>query len=237
MLCAKPGSTQSDPSTKLHKDAGTPHLDIHAYKRLVGRLLYLNATRLDITLCTQQLSQFLYALSVNHFNAATYVLRYLKSCPGRGIFLPRDSQLKLQGYSYADFGGCSDTKRSTFGQCLFLGRSLISWRIKKQLTVPRSSNEVECRALDTATCELQWIAYLFKYLKVECLKIPVLYCDNQSALTIAANPVFHERTKHLAIDCHIVKEKMLNGLMKLLPYYKREDVEWIDETTAMFFKG
>lgn len=144
--------------------------------------------------------QFLSAPIVTHFNAVIRVLRYLKSCPRRGIFLPRNSQLKLQRYSDVYWDGCSVTRRSIPGQCFFLGRSFISRRTKKQLTISRSSSEVEYLALAAATCELQWLTYMFKYLHVECIKIPELYCDNQHALHITVNPVFHERTKHLEID-------------------------------------
>ncbi|GAU11490.1 hypothetical protein TSUD_344800 [Trifolium subterraneum] len=119
--------------------------------------------------------------------------------------------------SNTDWAGCIDTRRSVSGQCFFIGKSLISWRTKKQLTVSRSSSEAEYRALAAATCELQWILYLLKDLQVTCTKLPVIYCDNQSALHIAANPVFHERTKHLEIDCHIVRERLQAGVLKLLP--------------------
>ncbi|MCI68850.1 copia protein, partial [Trifolium medium] len=73
------------------------------------------------------------------------------------------------------------------------------------------------RALAAATCELQWLIYVFKDFHVTTVKPLVLYCDNLSAIHIAANPVFHERTKHLEIDCHLVLEKLHSGLMKLLP--------------------
>jgi len=78
---------------------------------------------------------------------------------------------------------------------LSLGQSLVSWRTKKQFTISRSPSEAEYRALASATCELQWFIYLIRDLEVQCTKTHVLYCDNQSAIYIAANPVFHERTK------------------------------------------
>lgn len=109
-----------------------------------------------------------------------------------------------------------DTRRSIPGQCFFLGQSLISWRTKKQVTVSRSSSEAEYCVLASATCALQWLLYFIKGLQVQCVKAPVLYCDNQSAIHIAANPVFRERTKHLEIDCHIVREKLQVDLFKLL---------------------
>jgi hypothetical protein len=224
LLASKPISTPSDPSIKLHQDNTEPYHDIPAYRRLIGRLLYLNTTRPDITFITQQLSQFLSKPTVTHFNAAQRVLKYLKNCPGRGLFFPRDSSLHLSGFSDADWAGCVDSRRSISGQCFFLGKSLISWRTKKQLTVSRSSSEAEYRALGAATCELQWLLYLLKDLRVQLSKVLVLYCDNQSALHIAANPVFHEHTKHLEIDCHLVREKLQAGIMKLLPVSSKDQL-------------
>jgi hypothetical protein len=97
-----------------------------------------------------------------------------------------------------------------------LGHSLISWRTKKQLSVARSSSEAEFRALTASTCKLQWLLYLLRDLCIILPKTLVIFCDNQSASHIAANPVFHERTKHLDIDCHIVREKLMTDIMKLL---------------------
>ena len=223
-LGSKPLSTPSDSSLKLHLDSSPPFEDVPAYRRLIGRLLYLNNTRPDITFITQQLSQFLSKPTQAHHSAAFRVLKYLKGCPGKGLFFPRSSSITLQGFSYADWAGCIDTRRSISGQCFFLGNSLISWRNKKQITVSRSSYEVEYRALASATCELQWLLYLLKDLHITCSKLPVLYCDNQSAIHIAANPVFHERTKHLEIDCHLISEKLQSGILKLLPVSSQDQV-------------
>jgi hypothetical protein len=153
------------------------------------------------------------------------VLKYLKGCPGSGIFFPRDSDLHIQGFSYADWAGCKDTRRSISGQCFFIGKSLVSWRTKKQLTVSRSSSEAEYRALASASCEMQWLLYLMKDLQIQCTKKPVIYCDNLSAIHIAANPVFHERTKHLEIDCHIVREKVQAGISNCYQFLQRTKLQ------------
>jgi len=137
---------------KLHHDPSKPYEDISSYKRLVGRLLYLNTTIPDITFITQQLSQFLLKPKHNHYNVAMRVLRYLKGCPGHGLFFFRDSDLQIQGFSHVDWARCLDSRRSISGQCFFLGKSLIPWRTKKHLTVSRSSSEAEYKALAGATC-------------------------------------------------------------------------------------
>ncbi|GAU24572.1 hypothetical protein TSUD_149130 [Trifolium subterraneum] len=208
LLGSKLASTPLDPSIKLHNDNGKPFEDISLYRRLIGKLLYLTNTRPDIAYATQQLSQFLHNPTVTHFKAACRVIRYLKHNPGRGLVFYRHSDIQLIGYSDADWVGCLDTRRSTSGYCFFLGSSLVSWKAKKQLTISKSSSEAEYRALSSATCELVWLLYLLKDLHIECTQLPVIFCDNQSALHIASNPVFHERTKHIEIDCHLVREKV-----------------------------
>ncbi|XP_039687785.1 secreted RxLR effector protein 161-like [Medicago truncatula] len=164
------------------------------------RLLYQNTIRPDITFITQQLRRFLSTPTQTHHNAELKVLRYLKDCPGRGLFFPRNSPLQLQGYSDADWAGFVDTRRSISGQCFFLGHALISWRTKKQITVSISLYEAEYRALASDTCEWKWLLYLLQDLLVSSDKLLFLVCYNESALYITANPMFHKRTKHAFRD-------------------------------------
>ena len=217
MLGCKPATTPMDSTLRLHNDASGLLDDPLPYRRLVGHLVYLTNTRPDIAFATQQLSQFLSKPTKAHHAAALHVLRYLKGCPGKGLFFPRSCNTQLTSFSDADWATCVDSRCSVTGYCFFIGNYLVSWKTKKQPTVSRSSSEAEYRALASATCELQWITYLLRDLQVPHSQLSILYCDNTSALHIAANPVFHERTKHLDIDYHLVREKSQEGLMLLLP--------------------
>ncbi|GKB82412.1 RmlC-like cupins superfamily protein [Tanacetum coccineum] len=105
-------------------------------------------------------------------------------------------------------------KRSLTGYCIFLGHSLVSWKTKKQPTVSRSSTEAKYRSMATTTCELLWLSFLLKDLHIE-VKLPItLFCDNKSAQQLAANPCFHDKTKHLAIDSHYTRDKIQDGFLQ-----------------------
>ncbi|KAE9586231.1 putative RNA-directed DNA polymerase [Lupinus albus] len=201
---------------KLHSTSGTPLADQTSYRRLMGILLYLTHIRPDISYAVSFLSQFVSSPTDLHHKAAYRILKYIKGSPGKGIFFSADNNITLKGFSDSDWGACLDTRKSTTGWCFFLGSSLISWKSKKQTTISRSSAEAEYRALAMASCEAQWLLFLFVDLRINHSKPISLYCDNTSAMHIAANPIFHERTKHIEIDCHVVRERTLNGTIHLL---------------------
>lgn len=189
--------------------------DITSYRELIGRLLYLTITRPDITFAVHRLSQFLSAPTDVHLKAAYHVMRYLKSNPGQGLFYAADTGLCLNAFSDADWATCPDTRRSVTGFCVYLGSSLISWKSKKQCTVSRSSTEAEYRSMALTTCELIWLQQLLTDLRVTVTTGAKLFCDNKSAMHIAINPVFHERTKHIEVDCHTVRDQVKHGFLTL----------------------
>ncbi|CAH9079543.1 unnamed protein product [Cuscuta epithymum] len=206
LLGAKPASSPIEQNHGLSNATGTPLSDPESYRRLVGRLIYLAVTRPDITYSVHILSQFMQNPLNEHWSATLRVVRYLKGSPGQGILLRADSDLTLTGWCDSDWAACPLTRRSLSGWLVFLGHSPISWKAKKQSTVARSSAEAEYRSMAAATCELKWLKALLFSLGVQHPQAIPLYCDSQSALHIANNPVFHERTKHIEVDCHFVRD-------------------------------
>nr|KYP61042.1 hypothetical protein KK1_023466 [Cajanus cajan] len=219
MLACAPVSTPTDYTTKLTSKTGTALADPSPYRRLIGKLIYLTSTRPDIAFAVQNLSQFVSSPTDIHFRDVFRVLRYLKKSLGAGIFLSSSSSLQLKGFSDSDWAGCVETRRSVTGFSVYLGDSLISWKSKKQATVSRSSSKAEYRVLASTTCEIQWLTFLLDDFRVPYEKPALLFCDNDLAIQIASNQVFHERTKHIEIDCHVVREKVNRGVLKLLPIH------------------
>jgi hypothetical protein len=143
-----------------------------------------------------------------HLAATKRILRYLRGTLFHGItFHP--SPLTLSAYTDADWAGDPDDRRSTSGYLVYLGSNPITWSAKKQPTISRSSTESEYKALAIASAELCWIRALLKDLGIYLSQPPLLWCDNVSALAIASNPVFHARTKHIEVDFHFVRERVL----------------------------
>ncbi|RVW64248.1 Retrovirus-related Pol polyprotein from transposon RE1 [Vitis vinifera] len=141
------------------------------------------------------------------------VLQYLKGTPGKGILFKRNGGLVLEAYTDADYAGSIIDRRSTSGYCTFLGGNLVTWRSKKHNVVARSSAEAEFRAMAQGVCELLWLKIVLEDLKIKWDGPMRLYCDNKSAISIAHNPVQHDRTKHIEIDRHFIKEKLDSGLI------------------------
>lgn len=195
------------------RDDGPFFADPSQYRRLIGRLVYLLNTRPELSFSIHLLSQFMNKPRVAHWEAALRMVRYLKGSPGQGILLRSDDDFQVNVYCDADWATCALSRRSLSAYILFVGDFPISWRTKKQDIVSHSYAESEYRSMSEACKELVWITRLLIELGFSIKKPVRLYCDNQVALHIARNPVFHERTKHIEKDCHFVRDLLKAGLI------------------------
>ena len=215
MNLSKTAKTPLPAGLKLSGDCGALCTDPVLYRSLVGKLNFLTHTRPDLCYAVQTLSQYMHQPRVQHHEALHHVLRYLAGSLGQGILLAATDQLTLKAYSDSDWASCPDTRRSVTGYVMLLGSSPISWKSKKQATVSKSFSEAEYRAMSAAASEITWLVRLLQELGVPALTPVKLLCDNQSAIHIGRNPVLHERTKHIELDCHFTREKVMEGLLEL----------------------
>ena len=194
---------------------GVPLTDPNLYRTIVGSLVYLTVTRPDIAHAVHIVSQFVTAPTSTHWAAVLRILRYLHGTQFQTLLFPSTSSLELRAYSDADWDTDRHDRKSTTGFCVFLVDSLISWKSKKQDVVSRSSTEAEYRAMAITTCEIVWLRWLLADMGVNIKAPTPLHCDNQSAIQIVKNYVFHERTKHIEIDCHFTRHHLQHGTISL----------------------
>ncbi|GKC49996.1 ribonuclease H-like domain-containing protein [Tanacetum coccineum] len=165
---------------------GSPVTDPTLYRSLAGSLQYLTFTRPDLSYAVQQLCLYMHDPREPHLNAMKHVLR------------------------------CPATRRSTSGYCVFLGDNLLTWFSRRQDTLSRSIAEAEYRGVANAVAETSWIRNLLRELHTPLFTATLVYCDNVSAVYMSANPVQHQRTKHIEIDIHFVHDKVAAGHVRVL---------------------
>jgi hypothetical protein len=174
------------------------------------------STRPDIAFTVSQLSQHLERPGILHWKAVVHLLRYLAGTIHYRILLDGNCTLEdVKVFTDADFANCTDDRRLYSGYVTTLGGSLLSWRSKKQQTVSTSTTEAEYRALFEGVQESVWLKYLFQSLNIKASKRFEIYVDNQSAIALASNPIFQQRSKHIDIVYHWLREIYDSGLIHI----------------------
>ena len=224
MSDAKPVSTPLPASPKLTLNGGLALDDASQYRSVVGSLQYLAFTRPDISYAVNRLSQFMHRPTNDHWQAAKRVLRYLAGTPTHGIIIHASSPLTVHAFSDADWAGDNDDYVSTNGYIIYIGRNPVSWSSKKQRGVARSSTEAEYRAVANTASEVRWICSLMSELHISLPSAPVIYCDNVGATYLCANPVFHSRMKHIALDYHFIRNQIQAGILRVTHVSTRDQL-------------
>ncbi|KAG8479014.1 hypothetical protein CXB51_028903 [Gossypium anomalum] len=216
MLNCKATSTPVAVGEKLTSQSNSKEVCETTYRSLVGCLLYLTATRPDIMFAVSLLSRFMHCCNEDHFRAAKRVLRYIKGTLSYGMQFCKAKRLRLVGYTDSDWAGSKDDMKSTSGYVFTLGSTIFCWSSKKQNVVAQSTTEAEYVATAGAVNQAIWLRKILTDLNLYQEGATKIYCDNQSAVAIAKNPVFHGRTKHFSIKLHVVREMEQAHEVKLI---------------------
>jgi hypothetical protein len=146
-----------------------------------------------------------------HLTAMKHILCYLQGTSDYDLLLCRSSGSDLVVYTDANWADCPNTRRSTSGYAVFLGDNLVSWSAKRQAIVSCSSTEAEYRVVASGMAKATSLRQLLHELQTPPSWCTLVYCDNISAVYLSTNPVQHQRTKHVEIDLHFVREKVAIG--------------------------
>ncbi|GJS79357.1 putative ribonuclease H-like domain-containing protein [Tanacetum coccineum] len=219
----KTASTPIETQKPLVKDEEASDVDVHLYRSMIGSLMYLTASRPDIMFAVCACSRFQVTPKSSHLSAVKRIFRYLKGKPKLGLWYPKVSSFDLESYSDSDYAGANLDRKSTIGGCQFLGRRLISWQCKKQTIVATSTTEAEYVAAASCCGQVLWIQnqmldYGFNFMNTK------IYIDNESTICIVKNPVYHSKTKHIAIRHHFIRDAYEKKLIQVLKIHTDDNV-------------
>jgi hypothetical protein len=215
MLECKPMNTPMEVKLKLLVDTSSDLIDATLYKQIIGSLMYLTNTRPNICFAVNTLSQFLVEPRHVHLVVAKHVMRYLKGTMDYGLSYDGDHDFTLSGYTDADWAGSVNHRKITPGCCFSLGSTMISWQSRKQSSIALNTMEAEYIVACFASCEAIWLRNLLIGLFDLEMRGTMILCDNQSCIKMTKNPVFHDRSKHIEICYHFIRDMVQRGALKL----------------------
>lgn len=205
-----------EPRLKLSKESKSPPVDVTMYRSIVGSLRYLVHTRPDLAFSVGVVSRYMEKPTTEHMAAVKHVLRYVSGTLNFGcVYMKREGGLDLIGYSDSDLAGDMSDRKSTTGVMFFLGPNPISWSSQKQKAVALSSCEAEYISACAAACQGVWLARLLAELTRTELKKVALKVDNQSAIALSKNSVYHDRSKHIDTRFHYIRECVESGMIEI----------------------
>ncbi|KAK8288489.1 hypothetical protein V6Z12_D07G128800 [Gossypium hirsutum] len=224
MAHCNPVSTPMEPGVKLSKFDGGERVDASKYWSLVGSLRYLTCTRPYISLSVGIVSRFMEEPVYSHWKALKRILRYIQGTVSLGLFYSNMKYYKLIGYSDSDWCGDLDNRKSTSAYVFFMGNTAFAWLSKKQPVVTLLTCEAKYVAASWCVCHAIWLRNLLGELEQQQLGATEKRVDNKSEIELAKNPVNHERSKHIDIRFHFIRDHVKEGSVKLLHVASRDRV-------------
>ncbi|GKV27559.1 hypothetical protein SLEP1_g36721 [Rubroshorea leprosula] len=209
-------STPMVPCKKLKSDDGIAKIDVGIYQSLIGRLLYLSATRPDIMHSVSFMSRFMHSPSEIHFKVAKRILRYVKGMTDFRVLYISSTNVKLIGFIDNDWAGLEEDMKNTSERCFSIGSGVISWSSKKQDSVAKSTVEAEYIATSLATDQVVWFRKPMNDLKQPQMHPTELFCNNLSTVAIVKDLVLHGSTKHIKIKFHSIRKVVSEGEVQVL---------------------
>ncbi|KAM6543936.1 hypothetical protein CsatB_008383 [Cannabis sativa] len=187
------------------------------YTSIVGSIMYLMVcTRPDLCYSVSRVSKFMGKPGPEHWNATKWILRYLRGTMDVGLIYGKGSEhTNVVGYVDSDYAGDLDTRKSQTGYAFQLNQCTISWKSNLQSVVALSTTEAEYIACTEAVKEALWLKGITREMGIDQRSIQVM-CDSQSALHLSKNQVFHERTKHIDIRLHFIRDILASDRVKLI---------------------
>nr|KYP56954.1 Retrovirus-related Pol polyprotein from transposon TNT 1-94 [Cajanus cajan] len=212
------------PGTILSKDIEGSAVDATKFKQVVGSLMYLTVTRPDLMFRVSLISRYMANPKESHWAAAKRLLRYLKGTLEYGIFYQEKTKTGLMAYSDNNYAGDLDDRRSTYGAVLLIGNGAVSWMSKKQPVVSLSTTEAEYIAAASCACQCIWIQRILEHLSSAEKEATEILCDNSSTIQLSKNPVFHGRSKHIAVRFHFLRDLVNDKVVRLTYCCSNEQV-------------
>ncbi|GJZ10456.1 retrovirus-related pol polyprotein from transposon TNT 1-94 [Tanacetum coccineum] len=217
--------------SKLDEDTQGKAMDPTHYRGMIGTLMYLTVSRLDLTFAVCMCARYQAKPTEKHLHAVKRIFKYLRRIVNRGLWYRKDSSIALTAYADADHAGCQDTRQSTSVCMQLLGDRLVSWSSKRQKNAAISSTKAEYIALSGCCAQVLWMRSQLTDYGLGFNKFP-MYCDNKSAIALCCNNVQHSRSKHIDIRFHFLKEQVENGVVEL--YFVNTEYQLADIFTKAF---
>eukprot|EP00253_Pinus_taeda_P017845 PITA_17845 len=193
----------------FRRQGSRPHLVQEAH----WQLRYLVNIMPNICFAVNTLSQFMVEPKRVHWAIARHILRYVHETVRYGLKYSRGEDVRLNGFTDADWAGRSVDRKSTSGYCFSVGSRMISWCSRKQKLVALSSTEEEYIEASTTMCEAIWLRKLLVSLFRKKMEATMVLYDNQSCIKFSENPIFHDRSKNIDIKCHFIGDCVQRGVV------------------------